>query len=357
MSAPRLISQPESITAEWLSEVFQHAGINGNVSSFTARSIGTGQVGENVRFELTGSGDIPKTVVGKFPSTDPVSRQTGVDTSNYIREVHFYKHLQSRVSIQTPVVFFTDANNTGANNENHDFVIMMEDLAPGEQGDQLGGCGYSQAHLAITQLAHLHGPLWGDSSIVDDVLISNRRNSAAAITELYSLLSPGFLARYGQRLTDDEKEMVQLVGNNLEAYISSYLGEQTLIHIDYRLDNMMFGGPYPLAVVDWQSPAFDCALGDVSYFMGTSVIEEERASLEEELVRGYFDTLAAYNVSMDWDKCWHYYRHYAPAGMIMAVIASMMVGETERGNDMFMVMAKRSARMSRELDAIGAIRA
>jgi hypothetical protein len=42
--------------------------------------------------------------------------------------------------------------------------------------------------------------------------------------------------------------------------------------------------------------------------------------------------------------------------MIMAVIASMIVGETERGNDMFMVMAKRSAHMSRELDAIGAIR-
>ncbi len=90
--------------------------------------------------------------------------------------------------------------------------------------------------------------------------------------------------------------------------------------------------------------------------MGTSVIEDERGRLEEELVRQYFDTLSGYNVSMDWDECWHYYRHYAPAGMIMAVIASMIVGETERGNDMFMVMAKRSAHMSRQLDAIGAIR-
>ena len=351
MSEPLLISQPDDITAEWLSDIFQQAGLNGAVTSFTAKSIGTGQVGENVRFELTGSGEIPKTVVGKFPSTDPISRQTGIDTSNYIREVHFYEHLQSRVSIQTPVVFFK-----GANNETHDFVIMMEDLAPGEQGDQLGGCGYQQAHLAMTQLAHLHGPLWGDTSIVDDVLISNRRNGADAIRKLYNMVSPDFLARYGQRLTNDEKEMVQLVGDNLEAYISNYPGEQTLIHIDYRLDNMMFGGPYPLAVVDWQSPAFDCALGDVSYFMGTSIIEDERGKLEEELVRQYFNTLSAYNVSMTWDECWHYYRHYAPAGMIMAVIASMIVGETERGNDMFMVMAKRSAHMSRELDAIGAIR-
>lgn len=351
MPVPSLISQPDDITVEWLSEVFQHAGVNGHVSSFKATSIGTGQVGENVRFELTGSGDIPGSVVGKFPSTDPESRQTGIDTSNYIREVHFYKHLQSRVSIQTPVVFFT-----GADNETHDFVIMMEDLAPGEQGDQLGGCGQEQAQLAMTQLAHLHGPLWGDISIVDDVLISNRRSSADAIQALYSMMSPGFLARYGQRLTDDEKEMVALVGDNLGAYMSSYTGEQTLIHIDYRLDNMMFGGPYPLAVVDWQSPAVDCALGDASYFMGTSIVEDARKELDEELVRQYFDTLSTYNVSMTWDECWHYYRHYAPAGMIMAVIASMMVGETERGNDMFMVMAKRSARMSRELDAIGAIR-
>jgi hypothetical protein len=90
--------------------------------------------------------------------------------------------------------------------------------------------------------------------------------------------------------------------------------------------------------------------------MGTSIIEDERGELEGELVRQYFDTLSAYNVSMTWEECWHYYRHYAPAGMIMAVIASMLVGETERGNDMFMAMAKRSAHMSRELDSIGAIR-
>ena len=130
MSTPPLISRPDDITVEWLSNIFQQAGINGTVSGFTAESIGTGQVGENVRFELTGTGDIPMTVVGKFPSTDPVSRQTGIDTSNYIREVHFYEHLQSRVSIQTPVVFFT-----GADNETHDFVIMMEELPREEWKD------------------------------------------------------------------------------------------------------------------------------------------------------------------------------------------------------------------------------
>ena len=75
------------------------------------------------------------------------------------------------------------------------------------------------------------------------------------------------------------------------------------------------------------------------------------------IVKVSFQTpgLTSYNVSLTWDECWQYYRHYAPAGLIMAVIASMIVGETERGNDMFMAMAKRSARMSRELDSLEVI--
>jgi hypothetical protein len=36
----------------------------------------------------------------------------------------------------------------------------------------------------------------------------------------------------------------------------------------------------------------------------------------------------------------------------MALIASMIVGETERGNEMFMVMAKRSIEMSRSLGVL-----
>ena len=351
MSSPKLIGQPDRITPGWITEVLAQAGVNAKVTGFTASSIGTGQVGENVRFKLTGTGDLPASIVGKFASADPVSRQTGIDTANYLREVHFYRHLQSKVAIQTPQVYFADSN-AGT----HEFVIMMEDLAPGEQGDQLGGCGGEQAALALVQLAELHGPAWDDRSMIDGQLISDRRLGAEGTRDLYNFVSAGFLARYSDRLDDDERQMVTLVGENLSAYMQSYTGSQTLIHIDYRLDNMMFGGPYPLAVVDWQSPAFDCALLDVSYFLGTSVPVEERAAIEQQLVRRYYEALSAYPVSLSWDECWHYYRHYAPAGLIMAVIASMIVGETDRGNDMFMAMAKRSACMSRELDAISAIR-
>lgn len=342
---------PTDITPRWLTEVLTINGFTGSVKGFTSESIGTGQVGENVRYTLTGEGDIPDTVVGKFASPDPISRQTGIDTNNYLREVHFYNQLDNRVNIQTPRVYFSEADAA-----THEFVILMEDLSPGVQGDQLGGCDESAAILASTMAAHLHGPLWGDTTVLENELIVERANAADALQQMYDALAPGFLARYDARLSATEKQMVVLVGENLASYVSRYTGEKTLVHIDYRLDNMMFGGPYPLAVVDWQSPAFDCALTDLAYFCGTSLEPELRRSIETELVDQYYETLMTYPVTLSRTQCGDLYRQYAPAGLVMAVIASMIVGETPRGNDMFMAMATRSAQMCYDNETIELLR-
>ena len=51
-------------------------------------------MGQNIRFALdyeTGAG--PATVVGKFASDDPASRQTGIALQNYLKEVRFYREL------------------------------------------------------------------------------------------------------------------------------------------------------------------------------------------------------------------------------------------------------------------------
>ena len=69
----------------------------------------------------------------------------------------------------------------------------------------------------------------------------------------------------------------------------------------------------------------------------------------------YLETLQGYGVELDWATCWSLYSRYAPAGLHMAVVASMIVGETERGNDMFMTMAKRSIAMCQTLDAFDEI--
>ncbi|MEY2404504.1 MAG: hypothetical protein QOD38_2055, partial [Acidimicrobiaceae bacterium] len=72
---------------------------------------------------------------------------------------------------------------------------------------------------------------------------------------------------------------------------------------------------------------------------------------EDDLVRAYHGALRSAGVDLDWDDCWQQYRRYAFAGLVMAVAASMLVKQTERGDHMFMAMANRHGRHALDLEA------
>lgn len=93
-------------------------------------------------------------------------------------------------------------------------------------------------------------------------------------------------------------------------------------------------------------------MSDVSYFLGAGLPTELRRSHERELVEGYHQQLLASGVDgYEFDECWNDYRRFSFSGLLMAVIASMIVGQTERGDDMFMAMATRHAQQAIDLDA------
>ncbi|MDE0273335.1 MAG: phosphotransferase, partial [Gammaproteobacteria bacterium] len=338
-----VLSSPDQVTPADLTAILNQAGLTGTVESVSWQRIGAGQVGQNARFTLSADGTLPKTLVGKFPATDPTSRQTGVLLRNYEREVFFYSALAATVDIRTPAILAIQFDP-----DTHEFMLLMEDLAPGFQIDQRSECSTDQAALALEELAKLQGPRWGDAALAQQELLV-RPPTNPGETPIYNTTQQGFTERYADRLSAAELNAVTRFGEAQAAY-GNYEGPQTLIHIDYRLDNMIFGEandspPRPLTVFDWQSIGLGCALNDASYFMGTSLEPEHRAKEERGLLKHYLDVLRSYGVDLSWDACWNLYRRYTPAGLHMAVVASMIVGETERGNDMFMTMAKRSIAM------------
>lgn len=346
MSVP---ASPDQVSPEWLTSRLHAAGLNGTVKDFSWQPIGAGQVGENVRFTLHCVGDLPETLVGKFPSTNPMSKHVGVQLDNYAREVFFYSELANSVDIQVPRCFAAEFDA-----DTHDFIILMEDLAPAVQIDQMSECSIDQAALALEELAKLHGPRWGDPSLTKLPLLATMRLGEQEPPP-YSAFLDAFNQRYGTRLTGNEQAAAESFGQVQEAYASPNT-TKTVIHIDYRLDNMMFGGPHPLAVFDWQSVNHGHAFQDVSYFMGTSVSTSRRATNERALLEHYSGVLGSYGVQMSWDECWRLYRHFAPAGLNMSVLVSTLVGETERGNDMFMTMARRSIAMCEDLQTFALLR-
>jgi len=339
---------PEKVDNEWLSQVLAYSGHNGVVRSFTKKNIGTGQVGQNVRFELDyASGNGPSSLVGKFASDDPVSRQTGIAVNDYLKEVLYYQQIEPTVDIRTPKIYFSAINLDQAD----EFVLMMEDLTPGVQGDQLAGCNADQAALAITELAGLAGPRWCDPTLKDIEWLAPTM-PADNPRALWDMVCPGFLERYGDKLKPEHARLVTDLGEKFHLYNGNTPDKFTLVHIDYRLDNMMFGGPYPITVVDW-SPSIGTGGADAAYFMGTGMDAAPRAACEVDVLKQYHQRLKSYGVdNYTFDECWNDYRLSSFAGLVMAVIASMIVNQTERGDEMFMTMLRRSADMALHLDGL-----
>jgi len=351
------IRRPAAIDAPWLTAVLQEAGIDAVVKGFTAANVGTGQIGESVRFALDyerASDDAPASMVGKFPSSGEQSRSTGVALGNYIREVRFYQQLAPKALIHTPRCYFTDVDEATS-----EFVLMMEDLSPAEQGDQLQGVSLDQARLAVIEAAKLHASHWGDDGLDDLPWVSGSKAapSSPATEGMVGMLWQGFKQRYDGRLQPHWIEAGDYLSARFGSLATGHDGPRCLTHNDYRPDNMMFAsarGGHPLTVLDWQSFAYGAGPTDLAYFLAGAVSPEVRRANEPYFLALYHDTLTKHGVTgygMEDLK-----RHYGQGAYLLfvtAFFAAMVVTQTDRGDEMFLRMAGGAADHMLDHGALG----
>lgn len=348
------IPAPADVDAEFLTSVLDVNGFGAAVTGFTAEPVGTGQIGQCIRYELelaSADESCPKTLVGKFASDDETSRATGVALRNYVREVRFYQEIQDRVSIRTPRCYHAAIDGDGP-----DFALILEDLAPAVPGDQLLGCSPAVAEAAVGEAIGLHAPTWNDSAFNEiDWLVPQVDPAAPKRGELYGQLLAPFFDRFRSRLEADEAAIIEKVASSTGAPWNAEGDPTSLVHVDYRLDNVLIDdrtNPPTVTVVDWQSVTVGNPLVDVAYFLGAGLQPEVRRETDEGIVHSYYQGLLEAGVrDYSWDRCWADYRQASFHGFVITVIASTIVVETERGNDMFTAMAKRHARHALDLGA------
>lgn len=349
------IPTPTDLDAAWFTGQLRAWGHDGvEVVAVSRRQIGTGQIGACFRYSLTlGRPDpaVPVSFVGKFPSDDEQSRATGVQLRNYYREVQFYRLLAGSLDISTPRCYYADIDGEGP-----DFVLLLEDMAPAEQGDQLVGCSIEVARTAVLELVGLQAPSWCRESLKGYDWLHAEGTPVASMMALYAQLLPPFLERYGHALEADEQAIIARVAQSPDCPLFQPVGTPfCLEHVDYRLDNMLIDArrsPPRVSVVDWQSVRVGKPMNDVAYFLGAGLVPEARREAEPDIVRAYHDTLVAAGVAdYDWTRCWQDYRRGTFSGFGVTVIASMIVQQTERGDAMFVTMARRHARHALDLEA------
>jgi aminoglycoside/choline kinase family phosphotransferase len=106
-------------------------------------------------------------------------------------------------------------------------------------------------------------------------------------------------------------------------------------------------------VLDWQTMTVGAPMWDVAYLIGTSL--RDRKTFEPKLLQHYHEKAARHGYAGDADALRRDYRVGALCGFAVAVGSAMLVERTERGDEMFAVMAERPARHAIELESLEAL--
>ncbi|MCV7154413.1 ecdysteroid 22-kinase family protein [Mycolicibacterium pyrenivorans] len=345
-----LVERPADLTTDWLSVV-----LGGAVAGFTFERIGTGQMSECYRISLTyvdGDATGPESVVLKVAATDSSSRQTGLALGLYEREVRFYTDIAPGLS--GPVA---PCHHAAYDPETGAFDLLLGDAAPAAVGDELRGATVDEAALAVAQLGRVHGTLLGDVALAGAEWL-NRESplNQALVAQLWA----GFSDRYGETIAPAHRVVCERLVAAFDAHLAAEASADRvhgLIHGDYRLDNMLFGRPgadRPLTVVDWQTVTWGPAFTDLAYFLGCALPAETRRDHYDALLRAYHQALGE-QTPIDLDTVRDGVRRQSFFGVMMAIVSSMLVERTDRGDQMFMTMLQRHCDHVLDTDALAVL--
>ena len=342
-------THPDAVTPRWLGDVLGRP-----VAAVEWTAIGTGQVGDSVRFTIAFEGsDETGTLAAKFPAADATSRGTAAMFGLYRKEVEFYRRAAPHLAVRVPQVHFVNVSEDGA-----DFLLLFEDLGPARQGDQIASCGLEDARAAIRQAAAIHAPSRGRAQLLEADWLQPPPGQAERVAQMYPQAQAIFRERYGDALDPAMMALCDELAAQSERYFTRRDPPQCLIHGDFRLDNMLFdvcGGQEPIAVLDWQTTAIGRGMTDVAYLLGCGLGEAMWRAHEDELLDLYLLEMAARGVELSRAQIRRDYRLGALHGVSTAVFSAAFVERTERGDANFLSMARGACSLALEHDSIAAL--
>ncbi len=350
---PAIVDDPAQLTPAWFDAVLGTGPAGPTVRGVVTEPVGTGQMASTLRARLDLDDGSTRTVVVKYARPDVESAMAGMA---YAKEVAFYVELGDRVAVRTPRCHYAAIEDGRPR-----FVLVLEDMADTEQGDQIGGCTVDHAEAALVNLAGLHGTTWCDAELAAaDWLGGNAAFTAEVMVPVLDMAADAFAERFAAELDPAEAAVLD-ASRELLAYWMLDRGDRySVVHGDYRLDNLLFpaGDPTGVAAVDWQTASVGPPARDVAFFLSTCLEVEDRRRHEHDLVAAYHRTLGRHGVTgYSLDECLADYRLGMLHGPLIILLGRLTAGVTERGDEMFRAMWRRSTAAIDDLGTVAAARA
>jgi hypothetical protein len=313
---------PEDVTAAWLADAL---GLP--IKAITAEPIGVGVglLGDLVRVH-TGLED-PASVIVKLPSHSPPNKAIGMAFKFYEREVRFFRDIAPTARVRTPKVWHVDMDL-----DKERFVVVLEDLAHLELGDQVVGLTVEQAVAAVQAIAPFHAQWWESPELPRlDWLPAADHPITMQAAKMYVDAWPVFTEKWAHVIPAGGIELGERVRDAYPRMLSELARPpRTYVHTDFRLDNLFFGAG-GVTVIDWQLCTRSSGVYDVAYLLAQSMDADLRRENQDTILDAWYERLCQAGVS-------GYTREqmlfdYAASVLVCTVVAVTAGAEIELGNE------------------------
>ena len=338
------------VAAEWLAEAM---GVEIESIEIHPIAAGEGFMGQLARVHLRSTDpSVPATVIVKMASADPGAQFIGQLLRVWEREHRFYADAAPHVRVRVPRAYVNIAEPP---------CLVLEDLAPAIPGDHVAGATLHQAERAIDLIARHHASWWEHPLLASfDWMPDLDDPSIQSFPSMFAMGWPTFLERYGDIVAPRTLRWCEAFIEQVPEWIAGHRHEPvTLIHGDFRLDNLFFddgpGGTGEVSVIDWQMAMRAPGGTDLVYFCANNLTVDMRRRHEQDLIDRYLRGLFDAGVSpdaVDMTAIWQGYRE----GLLFYAASfggSLLTLDTanERGAALFDEIVRRTFTAVDDLDA------
>lgn len=354
-----IVDDPAAVTPHWMTAALRRGGTDTEIVGLRHDVISGGQLGASYRFHLEaapgGADQAPSSVVLKLAAGTPEGRAQ--IAPGYRSEVGYYQRYATAARIRVPHCWSAAISPDGQR-----FTLVLEDAHPSRPGSQVDGCTPARAEAAIRNLAGQHAPFWQRDGLAEDADWLRRADGPALdfLAEVFAGATVPFLERFGADLAPADVETLRRTADLFGRWGRHVGARYSLIHGDYRLDNLLFSAGTEAAeieviAVDWQSLEVGFPGRDVAYFLSTALAPDVRRARENSLVRAYHDRLVALGVpDYPFETCFQDYRLGMLQGPLLTVLGAVYAtnNPTESSHRMFLSMITNANAAIRDLGTL-----
>ena len=233
----------------------------------------------------------PATLIAKLPHSDAEMAENCAIFQPGTKEAWFYHTVSHTGCVTAPQCYFALAERATGQ-----AVLLLADLGELEATSQTVGMSLADATFALQEAARLHAYWWGQDqheTLAElRTLNDNGSDSTAFVDQLYRAAWPAFCQQAEFAIPATVMAFgAALVGRGATIDALCASSPKTLLHGDFRVDNMLFaerGSLRHCYVLDWEDVHIGCCATDVSWLIAGCVPNID-ADQETELLKKWCD--------------------------------------------------------------------